>query len=230
MIWLHVLIQLVRHHHLQRVLQSHGAEPQEDYGQRWRGGGKSQDSLEVLIDAEVERQHPGDDPVADPGLVCGDDLNDDKDDAALAQELGAQILADPVEPMRDSQIPLSQPVGLDELGNQPDDVAEQPVDEPIYLEPFIEKEEGGQTVESESQITPTELEETPPSFNQPAAIVEIIESQDPAPVEPPMPSTESSPAPSDNHLNSVREKIAQLKSLDLIDVWFSPTQFKGCLG
>ena len=64
MIWLHVLIQLVRHHHLQRVLQSHGAEPQEDYGQRWRGGvlPASDGPLWAGVDwrvSEIHRLWPG---------------------------------------------------------------------------------------------------------------------------------------------------------------------------
>ena len=166
-------------------------------------------------DEQGNRVEQGDDPDDDPSdQPC---LEDDYVDAEadLATYLGVNIVVQPVVPARDSQIPPDtldyNPQGDGKIQHEevmPDDPKPE---SPMNTGKVPNTPAEVVDVDSDSQITPTELELTPQptaptSSSTPA--VEIVESQVPAKVD----TMKTSGTKED--LKSVQNRIAQLKQLD----------------
>ena len=146
---------------------------------------------------------------------CGQDLlHNDMDDAALAADLGAHVVALPVEPVPD--IPDSQlaPADAENVYEPVLDTAPAEVETPMpETESQMMKSFDAPT--EDSQMTPTEIEITPQK-ELPAA-VEIMDSPEHKTVLPPVPA----PSEREDDLSAVRDKIAALKPLNytMFGVW-----------
>ena len=140
-------------------------------------------------------------------------VQDDYSELGLAEALGAQLQAAVVEPLPDSQIPP------DSLADGPAPVGEE---NQVYLEPeFFDTREpevpdtlidqqSPEKVEASPSITPTEMEQTPPS----PAPIEVLESPQPdaSAVAPPLPSASSTQEKAKEvSIQDVQERIRLLR-------------------
>ena len=154
--------------------------------------------------------NPHDGPDDQPCLA--DDYVDAEAD--LASHLGVSIVVQPVVPARDSQIPPDTldytPEGDGQTQHEelfPGDPKPEP---PLNMDKVADDVV---TVDSDSEITPTELESTPePIAPMPSSTpaIEIVESQVPNKMN--TMNIVGTNGPED--LKSVQNRIAQLKSLD----------------